>query len=309
MNNKNLIAQYLAQQNPLIIDGGLATELENRGVELDTALWSAHLLIENPSLIRDVHLAYLEAGADVIITASYQASIPGFRNFSLTTEEATSLIGLSADLACLARDVFCVSLSGDKRLRPLVAASVGPYGASLADGSEYHGDYGISRQELADFHWPRIEILARSNADLLAIETIPSRMEAQVLCDLLQEFDDVYAWMSFSCKDERHISDGTLFREIAVIADDNPRIAAVGVNCTNPEYVSGLLDEAGSIETPLLAYPNSGEAWDVGTREWVGKGSDLSIAHEWVRNGASLVGGCCRVGPQAISDLRKLLVK
>ncbi len=302
------LRSHLQLQSPLILDGGLATELERRGADLDHSLWSARLLADRPELIGEAHLAFLEAGADIIISASYQASIAGFVDLGMSRDRAVRLIQSSVDIAIQARDEFCASPAAKGRIRPLVAASVGPYGACKADGSEYHGRYGVPRRRLIDFHKARMEILADTEADLLALETIPSLFEAEVLLELLDQVKDRCAWLSFSCSDDRHISHGERFSEGAAMADAHPGIAAVGVNCTKPSLVANLLESAGNIAVPLLAYPNSGEEWDSDARCWTGQGDNLSMARRWVEAGAEIVGGCCRVGPAAISGLRKSLL-
>ncbi len=303
-----MISNLLKAQSPLILDGGLATELERRGADLRHELWSARVLLEDPGLIREVHLDFLEAGADVITTASYQASLAGFERAGLDRDTAAQMLRRSVVLACEARDEFCADSAPWSRLRPLVAASIGPYGACLADGSEYHGNYGLDKQQLIDFHRPRMEILAETDADLFAFETIPSLLEAEALLELLAEFPGRHAWLSFSCRDTRHVSHGEPLDECARLADAHSQIIAVGVNCTNPEFVPGLLRSAAWVETPLLAYPNSGEGWDSAKHEWTGAGTALD-ASAWVEAGARLVGGCCRVGLGDISTMKRALVQ
>lgn len=303
-----MISEYLARQRIVILDGGLATELERRGADLKHELWSARMLLENPDLIRDVHLDFLRAGADIITSASYQASLPGFERAGLDKPEAIRAMRRSVELACEARSAFLAEETAEGRLRPLMAASVGPYGACLHDGSEYTGDYDLGKQALIDFHRPRMEKLAGSEADLLALETIPSQLEAEALLELLEEFPDRSAWLSFSCRDARHVSHGEAFADCAALVKDHPQIAAVGVNCTDPAHVPGLLASAGRAGVPLVAYPNSGEAWDPVTQEWGGRASSGLDARAWVQAGAGLVGGCCRVGPEAIAAMRRELL-
>lgn len=303
-----MILNALKTQPPLILDGGLATELERHGADLSHELWSARVLLEDPGLIRQVHLNFLEAGADVIITASYQASFEGFARAGLDRDTAALMMRRSVVLACEARDEYCADAPPWVRPRPRVAASIGPYGACLADGSEYHGNYGLEKQQLIDFHRPRMEILAHSHADLLAFETIPSLLEAEALLELLAKFPGRQAWLSFSCRDALHVSHGEPFAECARLADTHSQIVAVGVNCTNPKFVPGLLRSASRVETPLLAYPNSGESWNSSMRGWTGEGAPLD-ATDWVGSGARLVGGCCRVGPGDIAAMKKALVK
>jgi homocysteine S-methyltransferase len=278
----------------LILDGGLATELERRGADLRDRLWSARILLEDPDLIRDVHADYFAAGADVAISASYQASFEGFAERGLSRERAALSMRRSVELAREAAD----AAGGDR----IVAASVGPYGAVLADGSEYVGRYGLSVQQLIDFHAPRIEVLLEAGPDLLAIETIPSILEAEALVTILEELPGASAWMSFSCSDGSHISDGSTFAEAAALAASSPRVVAVGVNCSPPIHTPALLSSV-RVDTPLLAYPNVGSTWDASAKSWILEGPrpDFGAATaEWRAAGARIVGGCCGTTPDDI---------
>ena len=203
----NPIDHILNKQGYVMLDGGLATELERHGANLDHELWSAKMLLDAPELVRKVHLDFLNAGADIIATATYQASFGGFERAGYSKSQAASLMCLGVDIALLAREIFWSGQQGHHdRLRPLVAASVGPYGACLHDGSEYHGNYGVGRSELMDFHRPRMEVLAATDADMFAFETIPSQLEAEVLLELLEEFPEHSAWLSYSCRDGLHVN-------------------------------------------------------------------------------------------------------
>lgn len=316
---ENPLQPLLDAQGFIIIDGALATELENRGANLDDPLWSARMLIERPDLIQRVHYDYFAAGADVAITATYQATFPGFAQRGIAAEQAADLMRLSVELADAARSQFWQesAQSGQKteRLRPLVAASVGPYGAWLADGSEYSGDYGISVAELMDFHRPRMQVLAEcvrdGTADLLACETVPSMSESEALVRLLAEFPDVPAWLSFSCCDDTHVCHGERFADCVARAAESRQIVAVGLNCTAPRHVVSLLQTAPEkIEMPLLVYPNSGEGWDVERKMWICalENSPLAeLAIDWYAAGAKLLGGCCRTTPADIRALRRQL--
>jgi len=274
----------LAARDLWILDGGLATELERRGHDLSDELWSARLLLDAPEEISVVHDSYTRAGADIVITATYQASIDGLKKRGVDPEQ---VLVDSVELAFGA---------------DLVAASVGPYGAALADGSEFTGDYGDG-VDLAEWHRERFRILDSTMADLLACETIPSFAEARALAGLL---DEKYAWFSFSCRDDRLISDQTPIRECAAFLDDFERVAAVGVNCTAPRFVEGLIGEIRAVsKKPIVVYPNSGERWENG--RWTGAPDDFAAhAKRWIEAGAQLVGGCCRTGPQHIALLAKL---
>ncbi|GAA2279962.1 homocysteine S-methyltransferase [Nonomuraea roseoviolacea subsp. roseoviolacea] len=281
----------------LVLDGGLATHLEALGADLSDELWSARLLMEDPDLIRRVHADYFAAGANVATTASYQASIPGFLRRGASVAQAEHLIRLSVELAAQARD----EAGGG-----LVAASVGPYGAYLANGAEYTGDYDLGEEGLLAWHRPRWEILASAGADLLACETIPSYAEARALARLLKETPGLKAWVSFSCRDGEHISDGTPIREAAALFTGDPQVVAVGANCTAPRHVPGVI-AALSGGLPVVVYPNSGETWDAANRRWLGLTDPVEYgqaAKEWERAGASLIGGCCRTTPDHIRQIR-----
>jgi homocysteine S-methyltransferase len=300
---------FLAQQDFVVIDGGLATELERRGADLNDPLWSAKLLIERPEMIRAVHRDYFAAGADVVATASYQATFEGLAKRGLGHEAATALLRRSVALACEARDEFWSDPANRAgRQRPLVAASIGPYGAMLADGSEYRGHYGLSESVLMEFHRPRLQVLATSGADLIACETIPCLAEARALARLLEEFARMPAWISSSCRDGLHNSEGEAISDCAAQLEQYEQVVAVGVNCTAPQHIDSLLRALrGATRKLLLAYPNSGEQYDAQAKRWQGCATPLEFARraaDWQRCGAQLIGGCCRTTPENIHALR-----
>lgn len=306
------LAPFLAGGGSLVLDGGLATELEKAGLDLAHPLWSARVLVEAPAAITAVHRAYLEAGADCITTASYQASLSGFRRAGLSAAEAADRLRRSVRLAREAvREFWALPENRVGRRAPLVAASLGPYGAYLANGAEYTGDYDLDERGLLGFHRERFHLLAEAEPDLFACETIPSAPEARALLSLLPERPSARAWLSFSCRDAERICDGTPFAELVRLADGHPQVIAVGVNCTAPEHVEGLLRLARA-ETgkPLVAYPNSGERYDPVARRWRGSsdaGDWGELGRRWRRAGARLVGGCCRTGPDHVRALRAVL--
>jgi homocysteine S-methyltransferase len=289
-----------------ILDGGLATELEARGHDISDRLWSARLLVDHPAAIEDVHLAYYRAGAQVATTASYQATILGFEAAGLDRDAALAAIRRSVELAQRARDRVreAEGVEDDERL---VAGSVGPYGAMLADGSEYRGDYDPGEAALRDLHAPRIEALLEAGADLLAIETIPTVREASVLVDLVAS-SGARAWLSFQCRDGATTAAGEPIGDAVALAADLPGIVAVGVNCTAPRHVPALLAAARTATTkPLIAYPNDGDAWDARGRRWVaadrdGRFEPAAVA-SWDGLGATWLGGCCGTGPADIAAL------
>lgn len=296
-----------------MLDGGLATELENRGHDLNNPLWSASLLKNQPEEILAVHRAYLNAGADCITAASYQASLPGFMAAGFSESESTALLLKAVDIACQARDQYFEKAKHGQGLRPLVAASVGPYGAYLADGSEFRGNYSISSQELRDFHEPRWKILQATDADLFAIETVPSHTEAVILLELLNESPGLYAWISFSCADGININDGTPLADCAALFREHEQIVAIGANCTAPRYISSLIQQVqiGAPGKEVIVYPNSGEVYDGQQKNWLEPPDpyEFSAASlEWYNLGARLVGGCCRTGPDDIAGVKKSIV-
>lgn len=303
------IGEFLTQRPFMVLDGALATELERRGADIKDPLWSAKCLVEHPDMIRAVHLDYFHAGADVATTATYQATFEGFARRGIERRQAERLMHAAVELAAAARDEFW-NLEANRRgrLRPLVAASVGPYGAMLADGSEYRGNYGLSDAALADFHRPRLAVLAASGADLLACETIPCLQEARVLARLLGEFPELCAWISFSCKDGRQNCEGEDIGACVQQLQDYPQVVALGVNCTPPQYIESLL-RAMRPRTgrPLLVYPNSGECYEPKSKQWHGGSGFTQFgeqARAWHELGARMIGGCCRTGP---ADIRSVI--
>ena len=307
------IASILDNQPALVIDGALATELERRGYDLNDSLWSAKILLEQPEAIQQLHYDYFMAGADCAITASYQATIEEFSHRGLNEKEAIGLIQKSVRIAIEARDEFWADESNRVgRSKPFVAASIGPYGAFLADGSEYRGNYGLTEKELIDFHRPRMKALIEAGADpssgsgqfMLACETIPCLIEAQALAKLLREFPNVTAWFSFTARDGKHIAEGQVFADCVRLFEDHPQIVAIGINCTSPKYVPSLVRAAKkATDKSILVYPNSGETYDAVKNDWDGNPVYESFgeeAREWYRAGARLIGGCCRTTPEDI---------
>lgn len=299
----NAFSEAIASPGPILLDGGLATRLEAQGCDIGNRLWSASLLATNTQAIIDASRAYLEAGAECIATASYQASREGFATLGFSASEADALMMLSVELAKRAREEF-VADNPECNRAVLIAASIGPYGAALHDGSEYTGRYDADASALRAFHNDRLQLFDGSDVDVLALETIPSLTEAKVLSELLRRCNTP-AWVSFSCRDEQHISDGTSLVEVAHLFRDHPTVLAVGINCTPPQYVPSLIRtiHAALPDTAILAYPNSGESYDATSNSWFGTVSPLdcaTAAESWVSAGAKLVGGCCRMGPSHI---------
>ncbi len=304
----NLIQPFIDFQGLLVVDGGLATELEWRGYDLHDPLWSARLLLEAPEAIRQVHDDYLWAGADCIIAASYQATLPGLMARGLSEAAAREMLQRAVRLALESRDAFCAAADHRGRLRPLVAASIGPYGAYLANGAEYTGQYDLDVAGLITWHRARWHILAESGADLLACETCPSYQELEAYCELLAETRQMPAWVSFTALDGRHISDGTPIAVCAARLHDIPNVVAVGVNCTPPRLMPELITAVQSAtDKPIIVYPNSGERYDPVQKVWQGESDPATygtMCREWRKMGALLLGGCCRTRPAHIRQIR-----
>lgn len=294
---------FLEPNGPVLItDGGLATELEARGHDLSDHLWSARLLVDAPGEIKAAHLAFFRAGAVIATTASYQASFDAFEARGIGRDDAVRLLRRSVELAQAARD----EMAKDGRDR-WVAASVGPYGAALADGSEYRGRYGLSVADLAAWHRPRLEVLADAGPDLLALETIPDMDEAEALMTVISGIG-IPVWLTYSIDGDRTRA-GQPLAEAFALARDVPEVVAVGVNCCAPSDVSAAIATARDVTgKPVIVYPNSGEAWDAQQRTWVGTSQhSAQQAQQWVADGARIVGGCCRVRPADIDNIARVV--
>ncbi|XP_047971998.1 homocysteine S-methyltransferase 1 [Salvia hispanica] len=304
-----------------VVDGGFATQLEKHGASINDPLWSALCLIKSPDLIKKVHLEYLEAGADVIVTSSYQATLPGFQSRGLSMEEAESLLTTSVRIAVEARDKFWTSAkrrAGNNYNRALVAASIGSYGAYLADGSEYSGNYGpdVNLEKLKDFHRRRLQVLVEAGPDLLAFETIPNKLEAQACAELLDEEGvSIPSWICFSSVDGENAPSGESFEECLDVINKSSRVGAVGINCAPPHFVLSLIQRFKlHTDKAIVVYPNSGEIWDGIAKKWLpSKCFDDDkfevFTTRWRDAGASLIGGCCRTSPCTVRAISKVLKK
>lgn len=305
--SKNPIDQALSTCGVVVLDGALATVLETRGCDLVDRLWSAKVLLENPELIYQLHYDYYVAGAKCVSTATYQASPKSYQeNRGIDMDTSISLIKLSVSLAQRARDDFLAKHPNNGKSL-LIAGSVGPYGAYLANGSEYRGDYTLPESEFIDFHRPRIQALIEAGVDILALETIPRFDEAKALVKLLADYPNTFAWFSFTLSDAQHISDGTLLSDVATYLNGYSQVAAIGINCVRLEFVTDALKALHqSTQKPLIVYPNSGEHYDADTKTWNSLPSDLKIIDQlddWQKAGARLIGGCCRTTPDDITAI------
>uniref|UniRef100_A0A1J3FWQ9 Homocysteine S-methyltransferase 1 n=1 Tax=Noccaea caerulescens TaxID=107243 RepID=A0A1J3FWQ9_NOCCA len=298
-----------------VLDGGFATQLEIHGAAINDPLWSAVSLIKDPELIKRVHMEYLEAGADIVVTSSYQATIPGFVSRGLSMEESKSLLQKSVKLTVEARDKFWDKVSktsGHSYNRALVAASIGSYGAYLADGSEYSGNYGekVSLDKLKDFHRRRLQVLVEAGPDLLAFETIPNKLEAQACVELLEEENvQIPAWICFTSVDGEKAASGESFEECLEALNKSNNVYAVGINCAPPQFIESLIPKLSKLtKKAIVVYPNSGEVWDGKAKKWLpsqcfGDDEFQMFATKWRDLGAKLIGGCCRTTPSTIKAI------
>lgn len=303
---KQSLKNLFKENSILILDGAMATELENMGCNINDDLWSAIVLYNDPEKIQQLHLNYFEAGANISISASYQATVEGFMKKGYSKEESENLIKKSIELLLKAREEY---LSKNNNIPPLIAASIGPYGAYLADGSEYIGNYGVSDNTLYSFHKNRMQLLVKAGAEILAIETIPSLQEAIITSTIANELG-ADCWVSFSCKDERHISEGLPISECGEALKTIPSVKAIGVNCTDPIYVESLIKELKTTwKGHIVVYPNKGESYDPITKTWHGDENLKSFyewSKQWIEAGADIIGGCCRVGVEDIKEIKKI---
>lgn len=284
-----------------VLDGGMASELEYLGADIDGPLWSAHVLEEAPEKIIAVHRAYIEAGAEIIETASYQVSRMGYAEVGFDPSRADTALLRSVGLAREAAAFY-----PDRRV--LIAASLGPYGAALHNGAEYHGNYTCTFEDLVEFHRQRIDVLASAapaeSPDLIAFETLPSLAEAEAIRQALAKHPEIPVWFSFTCRDQMHVAHGELLRQCTTAVAGVPQTVGIGINCTRPSLVGALIAELrAASDKPVIVYPNSGEGWDADRRRWTGTSDPLAYgdaAREWFRTGAQIVGGCCRTRPMHI---------
>jgi S-methylmethionine-dependent homocysteine/selenocysteine methylase len=297
------VSNYPFVRDPFtVIDGGLSTALELLGADISGPLWTAQTVIDDPALLERAHRSFVEAGADIIATASYQCGTKQFEAIGLSSKEARDALASTTTIARRAVEGTSVA----------VAASVGPFGASLANGSEYNGRYGVEWQQVEDYHREKLAILVDSGADLIAIETIPLADEALLIAEILEELGAPPAWFSFGFADETQtygldpVDKAVL--SIAGYAD----LVAIGMNCTHPRYVDSLLASMSELVSgiPLIVYPNHGREWDAVARCWIGDSTSISAVEtvkRWVDLGARFIGGCCGIGPEDIAHLGNLV--
>lgn len=286
------LAELLAER-VRVLDGGLATALEAEGLNLDDPLWSARALIEDREALEHVHRAFAEAGADVVCSASYQASRQGFEARGRSADEADALIAGS------------VALVRQAAPGALLAASFGSYGAVLHDGSEYRGDFSPPAEGLTAFHAARLRAALVAVPDVLAFETVPSLAEVRAICAALDEVGvaEGSAWVSCSLSTGDRLGSG---EPVSALADVvwSPAVAAIGFNCASPSRVAAACELLAPMTSlPLVAYPNRGETFVEG-HGWRGEGVDpLSATERLLAAGVRLIGGCCQTTTADVAAL------
>lgn len=283
--------QWINEQDIVILDGSMSRLLEEQGLEINHRLWTALALVEQPEAIYQVHKQYFDAGANVAITASYQATVKSFEDVGYSEKQAIACIERSVTLAKKAKQD---SKGGQAKW---IAGSIGPYGAYLSDGSEYTGAYQISDYELKDFHEERIKALIASGVDVLAIETIPRLDELRVILNIIAVIN-FPVWVSISLKDTAHLANGDSLADFQQLVEQDQNVIAYGINCVSPQLVAPVIENLSVAATkPLVAYPNSGAIFDAVTKTW---SEEISVeqvfstdARCWHQKGAKLIGGCC----------------
>lgn len=292
-------------RGPVVSDGAMATELEKRGVATNSALWSATAMLDHPDAIQAVHQSYLDAGAKIMTTNTYQANVPAFEQAGIAAAQARQLIQQAVTIAHTARDVSHVTDA-------VIAGSIGPYGAYLADGSEYTGAYQLTPSAYQDFHRERLALIMAAGVDVLALETMPRLDEVQALVQLITTtWPQQPYWVSFSIKDPQTLCDGTSLAVAAKWVAAQPNVVAVGVNCTTLENIApALATLKAAVAVPLIVYPNSGDQYDPVTKTW----QETHLSHQfasfvpqWLAAGARIIGGCCRTTPKDIATVARAL--
>lgn len=297
-------SQYL-KMTPLTLDGGMGSELEQQNINVDNNLWSASALIQSPGTIAKIHQHYFDAGAQGAITDTYQAHVATFLAQGFDSHKAYELIDTAVHLA---KEGLALSTQDDG----LIIGSVGPYGAYLANGAEYTGDYHLSKQAYQDFHRQRIERLVQDGVDLIGLETMPNFTEAQALSELLEtEFPETPAYLSFSIKDGNTLCDGTSLATAVGYFEKYAQIKAIGVNCTAPDNILTALQAIQPQTTKqIIIYPNAGDTYDPQTKQWVDDYGPIDwqeLVPQWLNQGATIIGGCCRTTPKDITAIKQAI--
>ncbi|TDM50423.1 homocysteine S-methyltransferase [Macrococcoides goetzii] len=287
------------QQDIVILDGGFGTTVEQFGYDVKHELWSSNLLQSNPEAVYIVHQAFVDSGAEIILTNTYQASVQSFLNIGIDRQAARKYLEKAVELATRAAD--------DKAI---VAGSLGPYGAMLGNGSEYTGDYKETEEDYIQYHKERLDILIEAGVNVFAFETIPNIEEIKAVKTMLCDYPSIEAWVSVTLKDSDHLSDGTSLEEVIRVVNEIDNVLAFGVNCTSVKVIDGAVDKLIALsDKPLILYPNGGRKYDAVNKIWIDQhdASLVEAAVRWKDKGVKIIGGCCQVGPEEISELVRTL--
>ncbi|MGV2875897.1 homocysteine S-methyltransferase [Macrococcus capreoli] len=287
------------KQDITLLDGGFGTTVEAYGYDVKHELWSTHLIKEHPEAILKVHQAFVNNGAEIILTNTYQGAVQSFLNTGYTEREAEGYLQAAVELAHQ-------SVSSNV----LVAASLGPYGAMLGNGSEYTGAYQVRQSDYIEYHMQRLNILIEAGIRVFAFETIPNIEEVKAVKALLEDYPDIEAWLSVTLKDSAHLSDGTPIEEVIEVVNGIDNVHAFGVNCTSVKVIDGAVERLLALsEKAIILYPNGGRKYDAVEKVWIDQ-DDISLIEatvKWKQLGVKIIGGCCQVGPEEIGALSAVL--
>ncbi|ULG74649.1 homocysteine S-methyltransferase [Macrococcus brunensis] len=286
-------------QEIILLDGGFGTTVEQFGYDVNHPLWSSNLIESNPEAVYQVHQAFVDAGAEIILTNTYQAAIQSFINMGLNYQDARNYLKKAVEIARRAA-----------KENTIIAGSLGPYGAMLGNGAEYTGDYIISEQDYIDYHKERLDILIEAGISVFAFETIPNLEEIKAVKKLLEEYEEIEAWLSVTLNDSTHLSDGTQLDEVIETVNAIPNVLAFGINCTSIKVIDEAVDKLiKQSSKDIILYPNGGRKYDASNKVWIGdeEQSLLEAAVRWKDKGVKFIGGCCQVGPDDIKELKASL--
>lgn len=309
MKNNRIIQQL--DTKILVSDGGMGTEIEKLNIIKNPELWSSDALINHPNAIYKIHQAYLKSGANILTTATYQANPIFLKAQHAILSNGHTLIGRAVDIVKKVKTDFVNANPFEQQ--PLIAGSVGPYGAYLNDGSEYTGNYDLTIDTLKKFHYPHLKLLAENDVDFFAFETIPNFTEATALNDLLREsFPNSMAWLSLSINDNLDLCDDTPLAKVLNYIADNPQIFAIGVNCTNIENINPIIQILKThTSKAIVVYPNNGDIYNKEEGKWIPRADSPSfteVVPTWIKSGATIIGGCCRTTPKDIQDISNIVI-
>lgn len=328
--------QFLEKRH-LVLDGALGTQLESiipNDSEIqpkNDPLWSTKVLMTQPKLIERIHYQYLQSGSDIIMTSTYQASCAGLIKYANSyTDEVAHVWERSVDMAnnAIRRHKLENNTKPIRNRDPIICGSVGPYGAFLANGAEYTGEYGmISNEELEKHHFKLLQFLIlHPDVKLIAIETIPNFREFKVLVNLLTKLLSLHGpnqkfYLSINVRNESEMCDGTPVEKVMNYLNFKMKtmgilqrnIFAIGYNCVDYHLVTSLIDNLtmfNEFHIPMIVYPNLGYVYSTKHEEYIAYQDtnelELMIL-DWLKRGVKIIGGCCGSGPQEIEKISEVV--